>query len=103
MGKRVNIAKRLEELGCDPVEGMVRIAQAAEENSNPVLAAKIYADLLEYTAPKLKAMEFSIEPETMQFLDRQARLNRIQQLVRETQVPIEGAVIEQIMHTPDDE
>jgi len=103
MGKRVDIAKRLEELGCDPVEGMVRIAQAAEENKNPTLAAHILGELLQYTAPKLKAMEFSIEPDTMQFLDRQARLNRIRQLVRETQIPIEGAVIEQIMHTPEDE
>lgn len=83
MAKRIDIAKRLEELGHDPVDAMVRIARRAEATGNLPLAAKISADLLEYTAPKLKSMEMSIEPETMQFLDRQQRLNRIADLLRQ--------------------
>lgn len=82
MARRIDIAKRLEELGLDPVEGMVRIASRAEASGNLPLAAKIMADLLEYTAPKLKSMEVSIEPETRDFLDRQARLDRIASILK---------------------
>jgi len=80
MGKRVEIAERLKALGVDPVEGMARIAMQAERNGNATLAAKIYGELLQYTAPKLKAVEHSIAPSTMDFIDRHARLQRIRQL-----------------------
>lgn len=83
MGKRIDIAKRLEELGYDPLEGLVRMALAAEERKNTVLAAKIAMDLLQYTAPKLKSIEYSIGAETMEFLDRQERLRRIRELAHE--------------------
>lgn len=81
---RLDIAARLEAMGVDPLEGMVRIAQKAEATGNLVLAAKIFGDMLEYMAPKLKTMELSLEPETMQFLDRQARQARIAQLLAQT-------------------
>lgn len=80
MGKRVEIAERLKQLGVDPVEGMARIATQAERNGNHTLAAKVYSELLQYTAPKLKAIEHSIAPSTMEFLDRQQRVARILQL-----------------------
>lgn len=84
MGKKVDIAERLKELGCDPVEGLARIAAAAEANGKAELAAKVYSDLMGYTAPKLKSVEHSIEPETRDFLDRQQRLARIKQLAQQT-------------------
>jgi hypothetical protein len=84
MRRRIEIADRLEKLGFDPLEGMVRIAAKAEASGNLALAAKICSDMLQYMAPKLKTMELSLEPETMQFLDRQARQQRIKQLLMET-------------------
>lgn len=78
---RVDIAERLKELGCDPVEGMARIAAEAERRGNATLAAKIYSDLMQYCAPKLKAIEYSIAPETQQFIERQQRLERIKDLL----------------------
>lgn len=105
MGKKVDIAERLRELGFDPVDGMVRIAKLAEAEKKYGLAAKIMGDLLEYTAPKLKSMEVSIEPETRDFLDRQARLKRIQDLIRQTRVPVtidgESVTALPLLHTPD--
>lgn len=58
--KRVNIADRLAELGHDPVINLVRIAGVAEASGNLALAAKVNSDLLEYTAPKLKMVEYEI-------------------------------------------
>jgi hypothetical protein len=105
MAKKVDIAERLKELGFDPVDGMVRIAKRAEQEGKLGMAAKIMGDLLEYTAPKLKSMEVSIEPETRDFLDRQARLKRIQDLIRQTRVPvvIDGETVSELplLHTPD--
>lgn len=104
--KRVDIAERLKELNVDPVEGMARIARRAEEAGNLALAAKVLGDLLEYTAPKLKSMEVKLEPETMQFLDRQARLRRIEQLMGQVKLPgagnvIEGELVPALIHKPD--
>lgn len=100
MRAKGDIAKRLEAMGVDPLEGLVRIARRAEDTGNDVLAAKILGDILSYTAPKLKSMEVSIEPQTQQFLERQARLQRIQQLLTETKLlpgqkldAIEGEVL----------
>lgn len=112
MGKRVDIAKRLEELGVDPVEGMVRIAERAEAAGNFPLAAKILSDLLQYTAPKLKSMEVSIEPETRDFLTREARLSRITSLLKNnpallTQLEANGVLregeVQVLKHIPEPE
>lgn len=84
MGKRIDVAERLKDLGFDPVDTMVRIITRAEATGNLALAAKISADLLEYTAPKLKSMELGIEPETRDFLlKREERLTRIRALARQ--------------------
>lgn len=107
MAKRVDIAERLKELDCDPVAGMVRIAKAAEDNKNLPLAAKILGDLLEYTAPKLKSVEHSIGPETMDFLDRQQRLARIRELYAQVGQKhpeiLDGELAEpQLLHIPEE-
>lgn len=83
--KSKDVAERLEQLGCDPIEGMFRIAQLAEkglpvlidgmplivtddkgeqkEITKPdyVLAGNMYKELAQYVAPKRKAIEHSTE------------------------------------------
>src|SRR5579862_7085695 len=50
-------AERLAELGCDPLEGMARIAM---DKRNPVeLRARMFAELAQYTHPKRRAVEWS--------------------------------------------
>lgn len=67
----VSVKERLEKLGCDPIEGMFRIAEKAEEgvtigvddNGEPItrpdyaLAGQMYKELAQYIAPKRKAIE----------------------------------------------
>lgn len=84
MSRQSAIAKRLEDMGVDPLENLVRIAQRAEAAGNLSLAAKTWGDLMQYMAPKLKSMEVAFEPETLRYLDRQQRLARIDQLLRLT-------------------
>src|SRR3712207_6142391 len=49
------VAERLEALGCDPIEGMARIAM---DESQPIaLRASMYRELAQYVAPKRKGLE----------------------------------------------
>jgi ABC-type antimicrobial peptide transport system ATPase subunit len=85
MGKKVSIADRLEKLGHDPLETMIRVSAAAEAAGNLALVAKVNSDLLEYCAPKLKATEHSISPETLDALmTPEQRRERIKQLTQAT-------------------
>jgi len=48
---------KLEELGCNPIEGMARIAM---DKSNTIeLRAKMYSELAPYIFPKRKAMDIN--------------------------------------------
>ncbi len=50
-----DIQRLLANLGCDPIEGMARIAMDAK---NPVeVRARMYAELAGYVAPKRKAIQ----------------------------------------------
>ena len=49
------ISEKLANLGCDPIEGMVLIAQDA--SNAPELRARMFAELAQYIAPKRKAVE----------------------------------------------
>ncbi len=51
------VRERLEELGCDPIEGMAQIAM--DKSNTPELRHKAYADIAQYAYPKLKAIEHS--------------------------------------------
>ena len=51
------IIEKLEALGCDPVEGMAKLA--ADENNSAELRGRMYAELAQYVAPKRKAVEHS--------------------------------------------
>lgn len=57
--KTAEIAERLAALGCDPIEGMVRIAE--DPKSAPELRGRMFAELAQYVYPKRKAVEHSGE------------------------------------------
>ncbi|MDQ3796834.1 MAG: DUF5681 domain-containing protein [Pseudomonadota bacterium] len=44
------VIDRLEALGCDPIEGMARIAM--DESAHPSLRAQMYKELAQYVASK---------------------------------------------------
>lgn len=94
MSRTSAIAKRLEDMGVDPLENLVRIAMRAEAAGNLALAAKTWGDLMQYMAPKLKSMEVAFEPETLRYLDRQQRLTRIGQLMRQVGYDKSAGIIE---------
>jgi hypothetical protein len=55
--KTEEAAELLESLGCNPIEGMARIAM--NEKHAPELRGRMYAELAQYVCPKRKAMELS--------------------------------------------
>lgn len=61
--KSVAIQDKLKELGCDPIEGMARIAEQAMDEGDMQLAGSMYKELAQYVAPKRKAVEISGDQE----------------------------------------
>ena len=57
--KSAEISERLEELGCDPIEGMARIAIGAEADGDKALAGNMYKELAQYVASKRKSVELT--------------------------------------------
>src|SRR5680860_155693 len=53
------VIDRLEALGCDPIEGMARIAM--DEAADLSIRAQMYKELAQYVAPKRKAIEITSE------------------------------------------
>jgi len=51
------VKERLNELNCDPVEGMVKIANLSMKSKDYELAARMYKELAQYVAPKLRSVE----------------------------------------------
>ena len=47
--------RKLENLGCDPIEGLARIAE--DPATRPELKIRCYAELAQYVHPKRKAMD----------------------------------------------
>jgi len=60
--RTAEVMERLEALGCDPIEGMARIAM--DEANPPELRGRMFAELAQYVAPKRKAVEHSVEDGT---------------------------------------
>lgn len=51
------VSEKLAALGCDPIEGMARIAL---DSKNPIeIRAKMYSELSQYVHPKRRAVEIS--------------------------------------------
>ena len=57
--RTMEVMERLESLGCDPIEGMAKIAM--DEANPPELRGRMFAELAGYVAPKRKAVEHSSE------------------------------------------
>src|SRR5262245_47763435 len=53
-----DLTERLTELGCDPVEGMARLAM--DPNSSPDLKGRMYTELAQYVYPKRRAVEQTV-------------------------------------------
>jgi len=47
--------ERLDQLGCDPIEGMAKIA--LDPKAPIELRARMFSDLAQYVAPKRRAVE----------------------------------------------
>ena len=53
--RTLHVIERLHELGCDPIEGMAKIAL---DPQNPVeVRARMFTDLAQYVAPKRRAVD----------------------------------------------
>src|SRR5215510_8621978 len=53
-----DLTERLAELGCDPVEGMAKLAM--DPNNSPDLKGRMYAELAQYVYPKRRAVEQTV-------------------------------------------
>lgn len=55
--RTLDVIERLDELGCDPIEGLAKIAL---DPQNPIeLRARMFSDLAQYVAPKRRAVDHS--------------------------------------------
>ena len=59
--RTIEIQKRLDELDCDPIEGMARIGKEAEQRGDYQLAGQMYKELAQYIAPKRRATELTAD------------------------------------------
>ena len=56
--RTLDVIANLEALGCDPIEGMARIAM--DQGNSPELRGKMFAELAGYVAPKRKAIDHDL-------------------------------------------
>jgi len=74
------VQEKLEAVGCDPIEGMARLAM--DEQTDLAIRARLYAELAQYVAPKRKALDVTVEdqrPPYAELLDlmRSGKLNEV--------------------------
>ena len=55
------LQEKLCEPGCDPIKGMVGIANSSQAEGNLMLAGQMYKELAQYLYPKRKATEIVAE------------------------------------------
>jgi len=60
------VDEKLAELGCDPIEGMARIALEAERKGDLPLAARCYSELAQYVAPKRRSFDVTAVAPTVE-------------------------------------
>lgn len=58
----LTVAEKLLALGCDPIEGMARIAM--DERNSPETRGRYFSELAQYVYPKRKPVDISIERPT---------------------------------------
>ena len=57
--RTLEVMLRLKNIGCDPIEGMARLAMDA--SNSPELRGKMYSELAQYLYPKRRATELNID------------------------------------------
>lgn len=57
--KTQDVAEKIQKLGCDPIEGMINVANLALQEKDLALAGNMYKELAQYIAPKRKAVEIT--------------------------------------------
>jgi len=55
----MEVQSRLEQLGCDPIEGMARLAM--DTSNSPELRGRLLSELIQYVAPKRRAIEVNAD------------------------------------------
>jgi hypothetical protein len=70
--KTHELAKKLEGLACDPIEGLAKIAMDAE--TAPELKVRCYTELAQYVHAKLKAVEQGSNSENGEIVFRLERI-----------------------------
>jgi len=60
------LIERLENLGCDPIEGLANIA--LDPTTKPELKVRCFAELAQYVYPKRKAIDFAADDQKMKFV-----------------------------------
>lgn len=61
--KTQTMLEKFEEMKCDPLKGMMKIAEQAMDEGDMQLAGQMYKELAQYVAPKRKAMELTGDKE----------------------------------------
>src|SRR5215813_7861071 len=84
-----DLTERLAELGCDPVEGMAKLAM--DPNSSPDLKGRMYAELAQYVYPKRRAVEQTVIDPKDEMTEEEI-LTKIQEILNEN--PSYRALIE---------
>ena len=69
--KTAAVAETLARLGCDPIEGLVRIA--LNSRNKPELRMRCFAELAQYVHPKCKAKD-AVSPEDSNVSDSRGYL-----------------------------
>jgi hypothetical protein len=81
----LTVEEKLERLGLDPIIKLAELAVQAENSGSTALAAKLYAELAQYTAAKRKSVEINIAPDSplehAMLLSSAERMARIQALM----------------------
>jgi len=85
--RTADVECRLAALGCDPIEGMARIAM--DESNPPELRGRMFAELAPYIAPKRRAIEAQVtaqvshDVQQTQVIDSRALTREQRQALRE--------------------
>jgi hypothetical protein len=82
--RTMELAERLEAMGCDPLEGMARIAMDPE--SPPELRGRMYAELAQYVYPKRRAIDTG---ETGNVVAISINFGKPERVIENTRIPTE--------------
>ncbi len=57
--RTLDVVLRLENIGCDPIEGMAKLAM--DSTNSPELRGRMYSELAQYIYPKRRAAELNFD------------------------------------------